>query len=213
MYGERPEDLFFYLTLYNENYQQPPRAEGVESGIVSGLYRWSNAPAGTNLKAAILFSGSANLAARRAQVELADHYGVGAELWSVTSYQKLRADAVRIERWNRLNPELAPRLPLVTQMLSEVGGPIVAVTDYMKLVPDQIARYVPGPFITLGTDGFGRSDGRAALRRFFEIDAGHVVLAVLSALVRAGKLGAQTVADAIGRYRIDPSLPDPQTLP
>jgi pyruvate dehydrogenase E1 component len=213
MYGEKPEDLFFYLTLYNENYQQPPRPDGVENGIVSGIYRWSNAPAGTNLKAAILFSGSANLAARKAQAELADHYGVGAELWSVTSYQKLRADALRIERWNRLNPELAARLPLVTRTLSEVGGPIVAVTDYMKLVPDQIARYVPGDFTTLGTDGFGRSDGRAALRRFFEIDAGHIVLAVLSSLVRAGKQGPQAVADAIGRYRIDPSLPDPQTLP
>lgn len=212
MYGERPEDVFFYLTVYNENYQQPPRPEGVEQGIISGIYRWSPAPAGTLMKAAILFSGSANLAARRAQVDLADHYGVGAELWSVTSYQKLRADALRVERWNRLNPELSPRLPSITRTLAEVGGPIVAVTDFMKLVPDQIARYVRGTFVTLGTDGFGRSDGRANLRRFFEIDAGHVVLATLSALVREGKLGPQAVADAIARYGIDPSLPDPQIL-
>jgi pyruvate dehydrogenase E1 component len=213
MFGERPEDVFFYLTLYNENYQQPARPEGVEEGIVSGIYKWSPAPAGTLMKAAILFSGTANLAARRAQADLADHYGVGAELWSVTSYQKLRVEALGVARWNRLNPGETARIPRVTRTLSEVAGPIVAVTDFMKLVPDQVARFVPGTFVTLGTDGFGRSDGRASLRRFFEIDTGHVVLATLSALVREGKLGPQAVGDAVARYGIDATLPDPQLLP
>ncbi|MDP3983502.1 MAG: pyruvate dehydrogenase (acetyl-transferring), homodimeric type, partial [Acidimicrobiia bacterium] len=204
MWGDQPEDVFFYLTLYNENYIQPPRPQGAEEGIVNGMYRWSAAPQGTLLRAGILFSGTANLAARAAQTELAEHYGVGAELWSVTSYQKLREEAVAAERWNRLHPGEPARQPRVSGQLSGVGGPVVAVTDYMKLVPDQIGRWVPGNLTTLGTDGFGRSDGRAALRRFFEIDAGHVVVAVLSALVREGKLGPEAVADALARYGIDP---------
>jgi pyruvate dehydrogenase E1 component len=208
MYGDDPEDIFFYLTLYNENHVQPPRPEGSESGIISGLYRWAQAPAGTLLRAAILFSGTANLAARAAQTELAEHYGVGAELWSVTSYQKLRDEAVSIERWNRLHPQEEARVPFVSRERRGVGGPVVAVSDYMKLVPDQIGRWVPHKFVTLGTDGFGRSDSRARLRRFFEIDAGHVVLAVLSSLVREGKLGPQAVADAISRYEIDPEAPN-----
>ncbi|MEX0946214.1 MAG: pyruvate dehydrogenase (acetyl-transferring), homodimeric type [Acidimicrobiia bacterium] len=208
MYGDQPEDIFFYLTLYNENYVQPPRPEGAEEGILSGIYRWASAPAGTLMRAAILFSGTANLAARVAQADLAEHYGVGAELWSVTSYQKLRDEAVDAERWNRLHPGEPARVPRVSRELRGAGGPVVAVTDFMKLVPDQIGRWVPGTFVILGTDGFGRSDGRANLRRFFEIDAGHVVLAVLSALVREGKLGPQAVADAISRYGIDPEAPN-----
>ncbi len=208
MYGDQPEDVFFYLTLYNENYIQPPRPEGSEEGILSGIYRWSPPPAGTLLRAAILFSGSANLAARAAQADLAEHYGVGAELWSVTSYQKLRDEAVSVDRWNRLHPGETARVPRVSRELRGVGGPIVAVTDFMKLVPDQIGRWVPGTYVILGTDGFGRSDGRANLRRFFEIDTGHVVLAVLSALVREGKLGPQAAADAISRYGIDPEAPN-----
>jgi pyruvate dehydrogenase E1 component len=207
MYGPEPEDVFFYLTLYNENYIQPPRPSGVEEGITAGIYRWSPAPAGTLLRAGILFSGTANLAARAAQSDLAEHYGVGAELWSVTSYQKLRSEAVEAERWSRLHPEQPPRIPRVAHELRGLGGPVVAVTDYMKLVPDQIARWVPGTFVTLGTDGFGRSDSRSNLRRFFETDTGHVVLATLSALVREGKLGPQAVSDALSRYQIDPEAP------
>jgi pyruvate dehydrogenase E1 component len=212
MYGPTPEDIFFYLTLYNENYPQPVRPEGVAEGIVSGMYRWSPAPAGTLLRATVLFSGTANLAARKAQLDLADHYGVGVELWSVTSYQKLRAEALGVDRWNRLHPGEPVRTPAVTSLLTQAGGPVVAVSDFMKLVPDQIARYVPSRFVTLGTDGFGRSDGRADLRRFFEIDHGHVVVAVLSALAREGKLGPQSVADACSRYGIDPDVTDPRLL-
>jgi pyruvate dehydrogenase E1 component len=209
MYGDKPEDIFYYLTLYNENYSQPPRPEGVETGIVDGLYRWAEAPSPAGPKAAILFSGTANLAARQAAEDLAEHYDVGAELWSATSYKRLRTEALSVERWNLLHPDETPRTPLVTSLLSEVGGPVIAVTDFMKLVPDQVARWVPGRFVTLGTDGFGRSDARKALRRFFEVDTGHIVTATLSTLVTEGLLTSKALKDAVERYGIDPEAPDP----
>ena len=145
-------------------------------------------------------------------MDLADNYGVGAELWSVTSYQKLRGEAIGVERWNRLHPTESPREPHVTAVLKTTEGPIVAVTDFMKLVPDQIGRFVPRTYVTLGTDGFGRSDGRTALRKHFETDSGHVVLAVLSELVRAGKLEPAVIADAIARYGINPDASDPRLV-
>jgi pyruvate dehydrogenase E1 component len=188
------------------------RPEGVEQGIVNGIYRFGGSPAGMNHRATILFSGTANLAARRAQVELADHYGVGAELWSVTSYQKLRDEANATERWNRLHPSEQPRIPMVTSTLEGTEGPIIAVTDFMKLVPDQVGRFVPRRFVILGTDGFGRSDGRAALRHHFETDLGHVVLAVLSGLTADGQMDQSAVKDALDRYGIDPDAPDPRLL-
>jgi pyruvate dehydrogenase E1 component len=207
MYGAG-EDRFYYLTLYNENYVQPSRPEGVAEGVIEGLYRWQEAPA-TGPKTAILFSGSANLAAREAASELAEHYGVAAELWSATSYKRLREEALGVERWNRLHPDQPPRVPLVTRRLSAVGGPVTAVTDFMKLVPDQIARWVPSQFVTLGTDGFGRSDSRQALREFFEIDAGSIVAATLWALSKDGLVPRTAVQDAFTRYGIDPETPDP----
>jgi len=209
MYGTDPEDIYYYVTLYNENFVQPVRPDGVEQGIIDGLYRWQEAPEGQNKTAAILFSGTANLAARQARDELAEHYGVGAELWSATSYKRLREEALEVERWNRLHPASPPRTPFVTRALGGVDGPIVAVTDFMKAVPDQVGRWIPGPFTILGTDGFGRSDSRSALRRFFETDSGHVVLATLSALVRQGRLDASVITDATRRYDIDPDRRNP----
>jgi len=202
MYGNN-EDIFYYITLYNEAYAHPPMPEGSRDGIIKGLYRWTDAPSGGGEPAAILFSGTAQLAARSAQQTLADDYGVAADLWSATSYKSLREEALEVERWNRLHPEEASRTPYVTQSLQEAHGPKVAVSDYMKAVPDQIARWVPGSFTSLGTDGFGRSDSRQALRRFFEIDEGHVVVAVLAALVEEGKREPATVIEAIERYGID----------
>ncbi len=210
MYGPAQEDVFYYLTLYNENYAMPPKPPGVDAGIIAGLYRWAPAPEGPARRAAVVFSGPAHRAARQAQADLAADYGVGVELWSATSYKALREEALETERWNRLHPGEAPRVPFVTRALSEVGGPVVAVTDYMKMVPDQVARWVPGTFVPLGTDGYGRSDTREALRRFFEVDAGHVVVAVLSALVSDGAVAPALVADAIARYQIDPDLADPR---
>lgn len=212
MYGEGSElgeDIFYYLTIYNENYEMPVRPDHVtDEDILSGLYQWQDAPEKTH-RATILFSGPSHIAAREAQEELAQHFDVGADLWSVTSYKKIRENALSVERENRLRQSGNPMAPDVTSKLANAGGPIVAVSDYMKLVPDQIARWVPGRFVTLGTDGFGRSDTREALRSFFEIDTAHVVVAVLSALADEGRIDRSVVTEAIVRYGINPDTPDP----
>ncbi|MBW3611412.1 MAG: pyruvate dehydrogenase (acetyl-transferring), homodimeric type, partial [Actinobacteria bacterium] len=209
MYAEG-EDVFYYLTLYNESYPMPEMPEGAEPGILRGLYRFITAPPEPSVRATILFSGTACLAAREARHELAEHYDVGAELWSATSYKALREEALSTERWNRLHPSQSPRTPWVTEVLSEAEGPYIAVTDYMKAVPDQVGRWVPGTFIPLGTDGFGRSDTREALRRHFETDAGHVVVATLRALASEGQVKESAVSDAISRYGIDAEALDPR---
>jgi pyruvate dehydrogenase E1 component len=216
--GRSPEesDVFFYLTLYNENYPMPamPTVEGgrsIEQGIIDGLYRWQSAPDGPSKSATVLFSGSAQGAAREAADILAADYDVAVELWSATSYKTLREDAITTERWNRLHPTEAARTPMVTSLLADSSGPIVAVTDFMKIVPEQVARFLPGrSFTPLGTDGFGRSDTREALRAHFEINTGHVVVAVLSSLVAQGDMKPEVVADAIARFGINPDAVDPQ---
>ncbi len=207
------EDVFYYVTLYNENYEMPAMPEGVTaSDVVSGLYRWEAAPACPGPGAVILFSGTAHQAARRAQRELAEHYDVSTELWSATSYKRLREEALSIERRNRLHPDAPPTVAPVTEKLSATRGPIVAVTDFMKIVPDQIARFVGGRrFTPLGTDGYGRSDTRESLRGFFEVDAGHVVVATLASLVADGALEDAVVRDAMKRYELDPDAADPRS--
>ncbi|TMD95171.1 MAG: pyruvate dehydrogenase (acetyl-transferring), homodimeric type, partial [Chloroflexi bacterium] len=208
MYHEG-EDLFYYITLYNENHPMPPMPEGVEEGVLRGLYRYQAAPEARRHRAHILASGTAMLAALEAQRLLADHHDVAADVWSATSYQMLRADALEVERWNRLHPQKRPRVAYVTEQLTAAPAPVVAVTDYVKSVPDQIARFVPGSLTTLGTDGYGRSDTRDALRRHFETDAAHLVVAVLSALGREQRIDPALVSEAMDRYRIDPETPPP----
>jgi pyruvate dehydrogenase E1 component len=205
------DDVIYYLALYNENQPMPPMPEGAVDGVVEGLYPWAGVPAGLPSQATVFFSGTANLAARQAQEELAEHYGVGVDLWSATSYKRLREQALATERWNRLHPADQPRTPRVTELLSGGAGPIVAVTDFIKAVPDQIARWIPEGrrFTPLGTDGFGRSDTREALRHHFETDAGHVATAVLAALAAEGTVEPSAVKDAIDRYGIDPEALDP----
>ena len=207
------EDVIFYLTLYNENQVMPPMPDGVEKGVVEGLYRWAPAPQGPRHPVSILFSGTANLAARAAQEDLAEHYDVAADLHSATSYKRLREQALSTERWNRLHPELPGRVPRVAELL-DGEGPVIAVTDFLKAVPDQIGRWVPQDrgFTPLGTDGFGRSDTREALRRYFEVDAPHIVVATLAALAQRGDIKPETVSDAIQRYGIDPDSADPRIL-
>jgi pyruvate dehydrogenase E1 component len=207
-------DVFYYLALYNENYVMPKMPEGdpeaVMAGIVEGLYRWQDAPDEPDHRATILFSGSAHGAAREAAAELAEHWDVGAELWSATSYKRLREEALATTRWNRLHPEQPARTPRVAELLADTPGPVVAVTDFMTMVPEQIARFLPGrSFTSLGTDGMGRSDTREALRRFFEIDAGHIVVATLAALAAQGEVKPETVSEAIARYDIDPEATNP----
>ena len=209
-------DVFYYITLYNENYEMPamPDTPGLAEAIVEGLYKWADAPEGDALlPATILFSGSSQGAAREAVNDLAEHYGVGAELWSATSYKALREDGLSAERHNRLHPSGERRVPRVAQILADAQGPITAVSDFMAAVPEQVLRFLPGrTFIPLGTDGMGRSDTREALRRHFEIDTGHIVVAALSGLLRDGAVDASVVEDAIRRYEIDPDAIDPYII-
>ena len=208
---EADRDVFYYLTLYNENYPMPAIPAGVSgTDIMQGLYRWAEAPADKSRQATLLFSGSAQGAAREAAEILAADYDVAVELWSATSYKALRENALGAERWNRLHPGQDPKVPVVTQLLADGNGPVVAVTDFMKIVPEQIARFIGDrPFLPLGTDGMGRSDTREALRRYFEIDTGHVVVAVLSALLQSGSVDPATVEQAIQRFQLDTESTDP----
>jgi len=212
--GPDPEDRFFYITLYNETYPMPALPEGTEgdavkAGVLRGLYRFRAADESHQRRATIVFSGPMWQAAEEARSLLAEHWGVGCDTWSATSWSALRHEAIAVERANRLHPHAERREPFVTAELGSADWPVVAVTDYMRAVPDQIARWIPRPFVSLGTDGFGRSDARPALRHYFEVDAGHVVVAVLSALCEQGKAGPDEVADAIGRFGIDPDVVEP----
>jgi pyruvate dehydrogenase E1 component len=212
MYGDALNDVFYYLTLYNENYPMPEMPESSDSNksiveqIMQGLYLWKQAPSAKH-RASILFSGSAHSAASAAAAELLEKYDVACELWSATSYKSLREQALEVERWNRLHPEKQARNPLVTELLDGGVGPIVAVSDFMRIVPEQVARFVPSrSFTPLGTDGMGRSDTRSALRRHFEIDAPHIVVAVLHELAKTGEIKSDVVGEAIKRHGIDPEM-------
>jgi pyruvate dehydrogenase E1 component len=151
--------------------------------------------------------------ALKAQEVLADRFDVSASVWSATSFQQLRVDALACERWNRLHPTEPPQEPFVVEALGQQDGPVVAVTDSIRAVPDQISRWVHQPFVSLGTDGFGRSDQREALRRFFEIDPEHIAVAVLAKLAEMGEVKPETVADAIARFGIEPDRTPPFALP
>ncbi len=211
MYGDKPEDIFYYITLYNENYLMPAQgaATTIDAEILQGLYKWREAQGGKH-RATILFSGSAHGAAQLAAAELLERYDVGAELWSATSYKSLREEALEVERWNRLHPGASPRQALVTRLLDGGSGPIIAVTDFMRMVPEQVARFIPRrKFTPLGTDGMGRSDTREALRRHFEIDAGHIIVTVLYELSLTGAISTDAVQKAIVHYGINPETINP----
>ncbi len=219
MYGPNGRDVFYYVTLYNENYPMPSLPEGheaeVKAGVIKGLYRFAElaevaSGAKASRQATILFSGSAWHEAMRARDILAADWGVATEAWSVTSYKNLREEALEVERWNRLHPGELPKVPYVKEALSGTSGPVIAVSDFMKSVPDMISRFVEGPYVSLGTDGYGRSDTREALRRHFEIDAEHVVVAVLSELYATGAVEADEVKKAIEIYNIDADAIDPR---
>jgi pyruvate dehydrogenase E1 component len=213
MFEDR-EDIFYYITLYNENYRMPPKPEGADEGILKGLYKLQPAAdsrdnPGDKPRVHLLGSGSLLREALRAQQILADRYGVAADVWSATSYKQLRADALEAERWSMLHPGEEPRKPYVVELFAADQLPIIAVSDYLKSVPDQIARWLPGRFFSLGTDGFGRSDTREALRRFFEVDAESVVVAALHQLAERGLIDRSVPARALGELGIDPEKPYP----
>ncbi|MGP0029906.1 MAG: transketolase-like TK C-terminal-containing protein, partial [Acidimicrobiales bacterium] len=209
--GRHPEDRFWYLTLYNETYPMPALPEGAQGeeirrGIVDGIYRFSAGPdTGNELRASLCFSGPMWSVAEGAQELLATRWGVSADTWAVTSWSNLRIDALEAERWNRLHPTDVPRRALITDVLGSGPHPVVAITDYMRAVPDQVARFIARPYTSLGTDGFGRSDARQALREHFEVDAAHLALSVLNELARVGRLESSVVQSAIGELGIDAS--------
>jgi pyruvate dehydrogenase E1 component len=204
MYGEQAEDVFYYLTVYNEPYVQAPEPENLDvEGLLRGLYRYKKAADGDGPHANILVSGVAMPWALAAQQKLDEEWGVYADVWSATSWSELRRDAVEIDRHNFLHPEAEPRKPYVTSVLENANGPIVAVSDWMRAVPDLIRPWVPGEMLTLGTDGFGFSDTRPAARRHFLVDTESIVVGVLAALAKAGELDQNKVVEAARRYRID----------
>ena len=210
---ENEEDVFYYLTLYNENINHPPMPEGVEEGIIKGLYRFRPAAARLDRHVHLFGSGSIMPSVLRAQELLAQQFQVSADVWSVTSYQQLRNEALAADRWNRLHPESDPRTPYVVGALRGAKEPIIAATDFMKMLPDLIRPWVPQRYVTLGTDGYGRSDTREALRRFFEVDTESIAVAALHALSLEGKLAAGDVAAAIRDLALDPEKPDPLNPP
>jgi pyruvate dehydrogenase E1 component len=208
------EDVFYYLTLMNENYEHPAMPAGVEEGILKGMYLLKERKSKNKLRVQLLGSGTILREVLAAAEMLESEWGVAADVWSATSFTELRRDGLACERWNLLHPESKPRIPHVTKVLQEKPGPVVAASDYVKTFADQIRPFMPQgrTYRVLGTDGFGRSDSRAKLRHFFEVDRCFVAIAALKSLADAGEVKAKVVADAIKKYGIDPDKADPTTV-
>jgi pyruvate dehydrogenase E1 component len=211
MFRER-ESVFYYITVMNENYAHPPMPEGARDGILRGMYRIRAGQGEATARVQLLGSGTILREVIAGAELLEQDFGVAADVWSVTSFNELRRDGIAVERWNMLHPAETPRAPYVTRCLSETRGPVVAASDYLRTYADQIRPYVPRRYRVLGTDGFGRSDTRAKLRRFFEVDRHYVAVAALSTLADEGQLPAERVGEAIARYGIDPEKPNPVTV-
>ena len=205
---EDNEDVYYYITVMNENYPHPPLPEGAAEGLLKGMYQLRKGAPG-RLQARLLGSGAILREVLAAGALLEEDFGVSAEVWSATSFNELRRDGLAAERWNRLHPEAPPRQSYVAQCLPRGAGPVVAATDYMKTYADQIRAFVPDRYTALGTDGFGRSDTRARLRRFFEVDRQHIAVAALKALADEGAIPPGQVVAAMKRYDINPDQPDP----
>jgi pyruvate dehydrogenase E1 component len=205
------ENVFYYITCMNENYVHPPMPKGVEEGILKGMYLLQVGGQG-KVRAQLMGSGTILREVLAAAELLANDFGVPTDVWSVTSFNELRRDGLKVERWNQLHPDEEPQKCYVEQCLADRPGPYIAATDYMKVVPDQIQRWVPGRFVSLGTDGYGRSDARKALREHFEVDRHYIAVSALKALADDGALDQKTVGEAIRKYGIDPDRPDPVTL-
>ena len=205
------ESLFYYLTVMNEKYEMPAMPEGAEEGILKGMYRCCpSSKKKAKGRAQLLGSGAILNEVLAAQKMLEERYDVAADVWSVTSYAELSREAHAVERWNMLHPAEPARVPYVAACLKDAPGVIVAASDYLKVLPDAISRWAPRPIHSLGTDGFGRSEDRRALRGFFEVDARHVTVATLSALARDGAIDAGVAAQAIKDLEIDPEKADPR---
>jgi pyruvate dehydrogenase E1 component len=210
---EEGEEVFYYLTLQNEPYAQPPMPEGAEEGILKGMYKYRACPDPADRPRIHLF-GSASILREtlRAQEILGERFGIAADVWSLTSYKELRREALAARRWNLFHPGEKKRIPYVASQLEGEPWPVVAASDYVRLVPEMIAPWIPGEYYVLGTDGFGRSEARGPLRRFFEVDAECIVVAALSSLMERGQIPAETVRKAITELGIDPEKIDPFTV-
>jgi len=204
------ESIFYYLTVMNENYEMPAMPEGCADGILRGMYRLrASENQQSQLRAQLFGSGAILNEALKAQKILDEKYGVAADVWSITSYRELYRDGHAAERWNRLHPNEPPRIPYVTECVKDAPGVFVAASDYLKALPDAISRWFPRPLVSLGTDGFGRSESRAALRDFFEVDARHITLAALHALQQEERIKPEIVQRAIQELGINPEKLDP----
>jgi pyruvate dehydrogenase E1 component len=203
------EDVFYYLTVTNENYAHPPLPDGAIPGILRGMYPYADGPADARQRVQLLGSGAILREVLAAAELLHNDWGIAGDVWSVTSWSELRRDGLEAERWNLLHPEETPRRSYLAAQLAGRRGPVIAASDYMKACADQIRAFVPGRYAVLGTDGFGRSDRRAALRSHFEVDRHFVVLAALKALADDGALPPASVRQALDKYGIDPERPDP----
>ena len=211
MVGEQ-ENVFYYITCMNENYPHPPMPAGVEEGILRGLYPLDINKSPGKIRVQLMGSGTILREVIGAAELLMADFGIVADIWSATSFNELRRDALEVERWNHLNPEKPQRKSWIGQCFGDRPGPYVAATDYMKIVADQIQRWVPGTFYSLGTDGYGRSDARKPLREHFEVDRRFIAITALNALADDGGFDRKTVTEAIRKYGIDPDRPDPVKL-
>ncbi len=209
---EDQEDVFFYLTLMNENYAHPDMPMGVEDEIIKGLYRFKDVKKPTKKHVTLMGSGTILVQALKAAEMLEADFGVTSEIWSAPSFNELARDCQDVARWNRLNPLEEPKVSFVTQQLSKANGPIIAATDYMKNFAEQIRSCVPGRYTVLGTDGFGRSDSRVNLRRFFEVDANHIAAAAMVDLFREGSITKKVLEEALAKYDIDGAKPNPRLV-
>jgi pyruvate dehydrogenase E1 component len=209
---EDQEDAFYYITLMNENYPHPGFSEKSREGILKGMYQLSDGGAAKGPRVQLLGSGTILREVMAAATLLRDDWGVTADIWSCPSFNELRRDGMAVSRWNLLNATAKPRASWVEQCLGATKGPVVASTDYMRAFADQIREYVPRRYKVLGTDGFGRSDSRDNLRRFFEVDRHYVVIAALKALAEDGEVPAAKVAEAVKKYGIDTAKPAPWTV-
>ena len=208
---QNQEDVYYYITLMNENYSHPALPAGAVQGILKGLYCFSQSTA-KGEKVQLMGSGVILREVIAAAALLEKDWGISADVWSATSFTELRREGLDCERWNMLNPEKSQRLNYVAQCLKDAKGPVIASTDYMKSFAEQIQRFVPNKFVALGTDGYGRSDSREALRDFFEVDARYITVAALKALSDEGKLPTAKVAEAVKKYNLDANKPNPTTV-
>ena len=206
---EKQENKFYYITAMNENYTHPEMPVGVEEGIIKGIYRLKESKEKNKLSVQLMGSGTILREVEAASLLLDDAWGISADVWSITSATELRRDGLACQRWNLLHPEDEPRIPYLTSQFEGLDGPFIAATDYMKLYSDQLRPFIPGDYVVLGTDGFGRSDTRAKLRHFFEVNRYFIVIAALSSLVSQGKLKSNKVTEALKKYSISPDKVDP----